>query len=153
MTKQFQTAWDYRNNGMARGRIESAWNNMNPVQQQQAIVWAKSKGYDWTEMKLTPKPLVSPTQPQPGQVQAPPQPGQVQAPQLTQAEILPKPDTIVGSSPQPKPNVVYASTASPQKQPQTPLKTGAASEVPFIASSNPDNFYLLYSQVQYNVVI
>ena len=53
MVKNFQMAWDNRNNGFARGRIEGAWDKMSPEEQQQAKVWAKSKGYDWTEMKLT----------------------------------------------------------------------------------------------------
>ena len=58
MTKNFQMAWDNRKNGLARGRIESAWNNMTVEQQQQAKIWAQSKGYDWTEMKLTEKPSI-----------------------------------------------------------------------------------------------
>ena len=41
-------------------------------------------------------------------------------------------------------------------QPQEPQMTssgGAASDVPAISSSNPSNFYTLYSQVSYNVVM
>jgi hypothetical protein len=41
-------------------------------------------------------------------------------------------------------------------QPQEPQMTssgGAASDVPAISSSNPSNFYTLYSQVNYNVVM
>jgi murein DD-endopeptidase MepM/ murein hydrolase activator NlpD len=61
MTKNFQMAWDNRNNGLARGRIESSWNDMNVEQQQQAKVWAKSTGKDWTEMRLKEKtPTVQP---------------------------------------------------------------------------------------------
>lgn len=56
MAKKFQMAWDNRNNPFARGRIESAWDQMTPEQQGQAKTWAQSKGYDWTEMKLKEKP-------------------------------------------------------------------------------------------------
>ncbi|NBW85076.1 MAG: hypothetical protein EBR50_07190, partial [Proteobacteria bacterium] len=52
MEKKFEQAWQYRNNPMARGRIEDAWSKMTPDQQQQAKTWASSKGYDWSEMKL-----------------------------------------------------------------------------------------------------
>ena len=34
-----------------------------------------------------------------------------------------------------------------------PLKTGSATDVPLIASENPSNFYTMYSQILYNVVI
>lgn len=154
MVKKFEMAWQYRNNPLARGRIVEAWNNMTPQQQQQAITWAKSKGYDWTEMKLTPKPVPATTS-QPAQVQAPTSQtsgAQIETPQPAKIDTLPVPP-VVGAAPAPKPNVIYASSNTNQKQPQAPLKSGTASEVPFIASSNPDNFYLLYSQVQYNVVI
>jgi murein DD-endopeptidase MepM/ murein hydrolase activator NlpD len=56
MQQKFQMAWDNRSNPFARGRIESAWTNLTPEQQQQAKIWAKSKGYDWNEMKLKEKP-------------------------------------------------------------------------------------------------
>ena len=34
-----------------------------------------------------------------------------------------------------------------------PLKTGSATNVPLVASANPSNFYTMYSQTLYNVVI
>lgn len=58
MVKNFETAWQYRNNPFARGRIESAWESMSSEQKQQAMTWAESKGYDWKEMKL-PTPVTS----------------------------------------------------------------------------------------------
>ena len=58
MVKNFETAWQYRNNPIARGRIESAWGSMSSEQKQQAMTWAESKGYDWKEMKL-PTPVTS----------------------------------------------------------------------------------------------
>jgi hypothetical protein len=61
----------------------------------------------------------------------------------------------IGPLPEPKPNIVYRRTGSesPQNAPSAPLKTGPASEVPNISSSNSSNMYILYSQVNYNVVM
>lgn len=61
----------------------------------------------------------------------------------------------LGPLQEPKPNVIYRQTSSGNSQasPQVPLKTGNASEVPAISSSNSDNMYLLYSQINYNVVV
>jgi hypothetical protein len=137
MEKNFQKAWDNRNLGLARGRIESAWNNMTIDEQQQAKVWAKSKGYDWTEMKLTEKSPVVPAE-------------------VTAAKMqpLPKSTQNVGELPEPKPSVIMAPAA--QNQPQqssAPSLPTNGTNVPLISSSNPDNFYVLYSQLNYNVVI
>jgi hypothetical protein len=138
MTKQFQMAWDYRNNGFARGRIESAWNNMTVEQQQQAKIWAQSKGYDWTEMKLTEKPSM---------VQAAPLPS-------AQVQPLPKPTQNVGELPEPSPNVIMIPSGQINNQrssiSQAPTN---GTDTPLISSSNPDNFYVLYSQLNYNVVM
>jgi len=87
----------------------------------------------------------------------------------TPAETSPKPSTSqitpaetskvatapvnVGPEPEPKPNIVYTSSGSSSPPPQQPLKSGTASDVPAIPSSNPDNFYTLYSQINYNVVM
>lgn len=51
------------------------------------------------------------------------------------------------------PNIVYKKVgAQGGGMGKQPLKTGSATDVPRIASSNPDNFYTLYSHVSYNVV-
>jgi hypothetical protein len=54
--------------------------------------------------------------------------------------------------PEPKPDVVMMSTISGQQNQQAPTMT-APEDVPFISSSNPNNFYVLYSQLNYNVVM
>ena len=138
MTKQFQMAWDYRNNGFARGKIESAWNNMTVEQQQQAKIWANTKGYDWTEMKLIEKP---PT------VQAVPLPP-------AQVQPLPKPTQNVGELTEPAPNVIMMPSGQSNNQ-QSSISQAPTNgtDTPLISSSNPDNFYVLYSQLNYNVVI
>lgn len=70
-----------------------------------------------------------------------------------QTQRIPTSTPTIGQEPEAKPNVVYMSSGGGQPQmPQMSERSGAASEVPFISSGNPDNFYLLYSQVSYNIV-
>ena len=62
----------------------------------------------------------------------------------------------IGELPKPKPNVIYASSGSSQQQGAQMNQTvsnGTLTDVPLIRSSNPDNFYILYSYSCYNVVI
>jgi hypothetical protein len=138
MTKNFQAAWDNRNRGYARGRIESAWNNMTVEQQQQAKEWAKSTGKDWTEMKLVEKSST---------VQAVPLPS-------AQVQPLPKPTQNVGELTEPAPNVIMMPSGQSNNQ-QSSISQAPTNgtDTPLISSSNPDNFYVLYSQLNYNVVI
>ena len=137
MEKNFQMAWDNRNFGLARGRIDTSWNNMSIEQQQQAEAWARSKGYDWNEMKLTQKSPVVPAE-------------------VTAAKMQPlsKSSQNVGELAEPKTSVIMAPAAQnqPQKSSSPSLPTNGTN-VPLISSSNPDNFYVLYSQLNYNVVV
>ena len=129
MSSKFQMAWDNRNNPLARGRIESAWDQMSPEQQQQAKIWAQTKGYNWNEMKLKEKSA---------DIQAPP-----------------KPSVPVGSLPEAKPTIIVASQNG-QNQVSSPPPAPSnisLSDVPLIRSSNPDNFYTLYAQLNYNEVM
>jgi hypothetical protein len=52
---------------------------------------------------------------------------------------------------EPQPNVIVAS-APQQKKIEVPGSV-TITDVPLISSSNPDNFYVLYSQLNYNVVM
>jgi hypothetical protein len=76
--------------------------------------------------------------------------------QPTQIQSVPTTPPNVGELPEPKPNIIYASSGSSQQQGaqmnQTP-SNGPLTDVPIIRSSNPDNFYTLYSHSCYNVVI
>ena len=145
LVKKFEMAWQYRNNGFARGRIEDEWRKMSPEEKQMAIEWAKSKGYDWKEMKLqapsaqTNLPQQSsPTSAIPAQITTPP----------------PAEPQKVGELPEAKPSVTMIRSSSGQnQQPNVPLTNGPLTDVPFIGSANPDNFYALYSQLNYNVVM
>jgi hypothetical protein len=137
MEKNFELAWKNKDKPFARGRIESAWNGMSVEQQQQAEAWARSKGYDWNEMKLTQKSPVVPAE-------------------VTAAKMQPlsKSSQNVGELAEPKTSVIMAPAAQnqPQKSSSPSLPTNGTN-VPLISSSNPDNFYVLYSQLNYNVVV
>lgn len=139
MVNKFEMAWKYRNNPMARGRIEGAWNEMSPEQKQQAKDWAQSKGYNWSEMKLS-EPQTAP-------------PPKMESADIKPAEMTspPKPPTSVSALPEPKPTLTMIRTANNQQQ-TSPTPNGSLTDVPLISSSNPDNFYVLYSQLSYNVV-
>lgn len=59
----------------------------------------------------------------------------------------------VGPAPAPTPNVIYRRVGSSAQQRSGAAPTGGpVNQVPSISASNPDNFYVLYSQVNYNVV-
>ena len=76
--------------------------------------------------------------------------------QPAQIQGVPTQTPQVGELPEPKPNVIYASSGSSQQQgAQTNQISsgGPLTDVPLIRSSNPDNFYTLYSYSCYNVVI
>lgn len=143
MVSQFEQAWKYRNNPMARGRIEGAWSKMSPEQQQQAKTWAQTKGYDWNEMKLKDSANMN-------------QPSKTESAEISPAQVStpPKEPQQVGQLPEPKPSLTMIKTSSSQQQQSNPpLTNGALTDVPLINSANPDNFYVLYSQLNYNVVM
>lgn len=155
MVSKFEQAWQYRDNPLARGRIEGAWNKMSSEEKQQAKDWASSKGYDWKEMKLQDSTNQTSSIPSKEPVKSVEMSSKSSAPEIKPAETT-KMQTVpfnIGPEPEPKPNIVYAPSAPSAPQQQQPLSTGAASDVPFIPSSNPDNFYTLYSQINYNVVL
>lgn len=71
-----------------------------------------------------------------------------------QTQTMP-PKPAPGPEPPAKPNIVYTQTGTSSPQTPTgpePTRGTSVSEVPFIPSSDPDNFYTLYSQIHYNVV-
>jgi hypothetical protein len=54
---------------------------------------------------------------------------------------------------EPKPNVIIAGGAQDKTQVVPMGQKQPLTDVPFIPSGNPDNFYVLYSQLNYNVVM
>jgi hypothetical protein len=219
MVKNYEMAWKYRNYSLARGKIESAWQKMSPMEQNQAVQWANKTGKEWKEMKLPdPKPL-------PETVESPQStpnitPAKVEGnvnettstekssptnsyslkvdsknyfnqseskdgmdytkasfsagtmemdtkdvfnkmppdqQQIAKAEINspPKDAKIAMASqqePEPKTQVVLTEAPVQSTQKSIPNVGGYGNNLNSIASSNPDNFYALYSQINYNVV-
>lgn len=69
-----------------------------------------------------------------------------------QMQSPPKPTTPVGTLPEAKPNIIMAGGGRDRTQTVT-AQQEPLTDVPFIPSSNTDNFYVLYSQMNYNVVM
>jgi len=82
-------------------------------------------------------------------------PAETKPAEITQAETksVPKGMPNVGPAAKPKPNVVIAAAPSQNRQSGPAKSSAPATQVPNIPSSNPDNFYALYSQLNYNVVM
>ena len=139
MIKNFELAFKYKDNAMMRGRIESTWKNMSPVEQQQAKKWVESKGYSWSVMRL------------PDPVQMPSSSGPVRLPViLFDPKSPPKPN--LGTLPEPPPDVVVLENNKEDSSSVIARDSQTLTDVPLIPSGNTDNFYTLYSQVNYNVV-
>jgi len=117
--------------------------------------------FDPGKMKYVPEGMDFSTPAEFGEVAAPVESGgtgQSQPASITpaQTQSVPSAAAKVGPEPEAKPNVIMMSSVpGAQGRPDTVLASqpGAASDVPSIDSSNPDNFYALYSQVNYNVVM
>jgi hypothetical protein len=58
----------------------------------------------------------------------------------------------MGPVPEPPPVAVPLPSQKQKSSKQISVGGGAANNVPTFATSNPDNFYTLYSQIHYNVV-
>jgi hypothetical protein len=120
-----------------------------PFEQQMSDLKAQANSIDFTQA------------PQYGEVNIPREEGNQVSSQSTQANIKTPAQTNkittlplnVGPAPEPTPNVVYKRIGSSAQQQSGAAPTGGSvNEVPAISASNPDNFYVLYSQVNYNVV-
>lgn len=59
----------------------------------------------------------------------------------------------ISALPEAKPDIIYASTGQQSQSSVVSGETQTLTDVPLIPSSNPDNFYTLYAQVNYNVVM
>lgn len=62
------------------------------------------------------------------------------------------PPTTPGPVGDPKPNIVVKKPNQQGGGPTMPTGQGQSTQVPAIASSNPSNFYTLYSKINYNLV-
>ena len=106
---------------------------------------------DWTKPAQFGEVNMNPEQGTPAQVSSQPAQADIKTPaQTSKIATLP---LNVGPAPEPTPNVVYKRIGSSAQQQSGAAPTGGSvNEVPAISASNPDNFYVLYSQVNYNVV-
>ena len=59
----------------------------------------------------------------------------------------------ISALPEAKPDIIYTSTGQQSQSSVVSGETQTLTDVPLIPSSNPDNFYTLYAQVNYNVVM
>ena len=115
---------------------------------------AKPKGKETTKpaatttttKNVTPAAMMTPAETKPAETKPA---------EITQAETksIPKEMPNVGPAAKPKPNVVIAAAPSQNRQSGPAKSSAPATQVPNIPSSNPDNFYALYSQLNYNVVM
>jgi len=123
--------------------------NDKTFEQQMSDLKAQASSIDFTQA------------PQYGEVNITPEEGNQVSSQSSQVNIKPLPaqtDRVstqvnVGPAPAPSPNVIYRRVGSSAQQRSGAAPTGGPiNQVPSISASNPDNFYVLYSQVNYNVV-
>jgi hypothetical protein len=123
--------------------------NDKPFEQQMSDLKAQANSIDFTQA------------PQYGELNITPEDNRQVSSQSTQVNIKPLPaqteristQVNVGPAPAPAPNVIYRRVGSSAQQKSGAAPTGGpVNEVPSISASNPDNFYVLYSQVNYNVV-
>jgi hypothetical protein len=71
-----------------------------------------------------------------------------------QVQPLPKPTQNVGELAEPAPNVIMMPSGQSNTQQSSMSRAPTnGTDTPLISSSNPDNFYVLYSQLNYNVVV
>jgi len=107
---------------------------------------------DWTKPAQFGEFSMMPKQVTPAQVSSQSTQANIKTPaQTNRLTTLP---LNVGPAPEPTPNIVYKRVGSSAQQQSGAAPTGGSvNQVPSISASNPDNFYVLYSQVNYNVVI
>jgi hypothetical protein len=111
--------------------------------QASSIDFTKAPQYGYGEVNITPGEG-NQVSSQPSQVNIKPLPAQTNG---VPAQVN------VGPTPAPAPNVIYRRVGSSAQQRSGAAPTGGpVNQVPSISASNPDNFYVLYSQVNYNVV-
>ena len=130
--------------GMAKGKVTDYYNKMTPEEQKTFRDYLNTRPQSeqnlYSFLKETAPPdskSSSPTSAIPAEITTPP----------------PAEPQRVGELPEAKPSLTMIKTSNNQvQQPNVPLTNGPLSDVPFISSANPDNFYALYSQLNYNVV-
>jgi hypothetical protein len=125
--------------------------NEQPFNQTMGDLTSQANKIDWTKPAQFGEFSITPDQGTQAQVSSQSTQANIKTPaQTSKIATLP---LNVGPAPEPTPNVVYKRIGSPAQQQSGAAPTGGSvNEVPAISASNPDNFYVLYSQVNYNVV-
>jgi hypothetical protein len=129
--------------GVARGKVTDYYNKLSPEDQKTFKDYLSTRPqseqnlYSFLKETAPSSSTNSPASTIPAQITTPP----AAEPQR------------VGELPEAKPSLTMIKTSNGQnQQANVPLTSGPLSDVPFINSANPDNFYALYSQLNYNVV-
>ena len=125
--------------------------NEQSFDQKMGDLTSQASKIDWTKPPQFGEVNINPEQGTPAQVSSQSTQADIKTPaQTSKIATLP---LNVGPAPEPTPNVVYKRIGSSAQQQYGAAPTGGSvNEVPAISASNPDNFYVLYSQVNYNVV-
>jgi hypothetical protein len=106
---------------------------------------------DWSKPAQFGEFSMMPEQGTPAQVSSQSSQADIKTPAQTNRLATLSPN--VGPAPEPTPNIIYKRVGSSAQPTSGAAPTGGSvNEVPAISASNPDNFYVLYSQVNYNVV-
>lgn len=76
----------------------------------------------------------------------------------SEAQVSPPPPATdissnIGPEPEQKTRIVFTDASTSQSTQMLPTAAGKGNSLPTIMSSNPDNFYTLYSQINYNVIV
>lgn len=181
MIEQFEKAWKYKNNSLLRGQIEDAWRKMTPLQRKQAEKWAETTGKDWEQMKLpkipeestkntnTPK-IINLNGSSVSQLALNPfNLGNSINQNYAESTLLSSMPSFISSQPpiqgilpsrsnelppltEPDPTIIM--NESPNQNSQisgSPSLVGT--DVPLISSSNSNNFYSMYSQLNYGIIV
>lgn len=181
MIEQFEKAWKYKNNSLLRGQIEDAWRKMTPLQRKQAKQWAETTGKDWEQMKLPKIPEESTKNTNTSKITnlngssvsqlalnpfnlgnsinqnyiestlLSSMPSFISS-QLPIQGILPSRSNELPPLTEPNPTIIM--NESPNQNSQisgSPSLVGT--DVPLISSSNSNNFYSMYSQLNYGIIV
>ena len=181
MIEQFEKAWKYKNNSLLRGQIEDAWRKMTPLQRKQAEKWAETTGKDWEQMKLPKIPEESTKNTNTSKITNlngssvsqlalnPFNLGNSINQNYIESTLLSSMPSFISSQPpiqgilpsrsnelppltEPNPTIIM--NESPNQNSQisgSPSLVGT--DVPLISSSNSNNFYSMYSQLNYGIIV
>ena len=177
--KLYNKAWSQRNLPFAKGQIRSEFNKLSPEKQTLFIEHANQQGHDWGD--IIPKAKPANVQPSSNLTNTSNSSQEVTNTTTTTASAVtetptisstPKEPVSVPESPIINPNpesgvmkdpvtrlpkskpIIITNTSQSSSPTSVSIKSeDSMTDIPIIASSNPENFYTLYSLHSYNVVV